>query len=104
MLALLESVKFFFGFLDDLGNFKHFEPYFFFALSESVNTFHCVKVKQRDRILLFKGDFREENTSLFPFFKEGLCTEEIMEGEHLSEPWFNKADSVLRHKASVALL
>ena len=30
VLTLLESAKFFFAFLDDLGNFKHFEPYLFF--------------------------------------------------------------------------
>ena len=30
VLALLESAKIFFAFLDDLGNFKHFEPYLFF--------------------------------------------------------------------------
>ena len=29
---------------------------------------------------LRKGDFREENTSLFPFLKGGPCTEEVMDG------------------------
>ena len=31
--AKIKSANFFIAFLDDLGNFKHFEPYLFFALS-----------------------------------------------------------------------
>ena len=34
--AKIKSAKFFIAFLDDLGNFKHFEPYLFFSYQTRV--------------------------------------------------------------------
>ena len=52
VLALLESAKFFFAFLDDLGNFKHFEAYLFFRIF-NFYTLQSAIVKQRYHIYAF---------------------------------------------------
>ena len=72
----IESANFLIAFIDDLGNFKHFEPYLFFRTFDFY-TLQSVIVKQRyHRYFFFNSDSPSRYVVYIPILPKS-CGAEI---------------------------